>query len=332
MCDSVYDYTLIACALPTTFFCAGGPIPTDIATAVSQAQAAHNAAMAAMHAHSFAAVEALPDTQGTAAAAAAAKTPVGSVAAAASHLAAEAAAGVAAADAGAGLAAAAAQAVKDKEDCQEASSPKNMLPHHADRQTNDMGLGQHPSNMGLGQHPSNMGLGQHPSNMGLGQHPSNMGLGQPPSNMGLGQHPSNMQKRQHQHGDSWQEEEEVQNPFPLPRSAEMQPGTKAKTEQAQQQAEEEGPSAQQAEEERTPAQQAEDGDRSIPDLGEEEEHRTSLDQACGTNQFCVGQDRQHATESTCNALLQQQLNRIRQSAVMLPEPAEVLVTDLIDHR
>ncbi len=316
MCDSVYDYTLIACALPTTFFCAGGPIPTDIATAVSQAQAAHNAAMAAMHAHSFAAVEAPPDTQGTAAAAAAAaaKTPVDSVAAAASHLAAEAAAGVAAADAGAGLAAAAAQAVKDKEDCQEASSPKNMLPHHADRQTNDMGLGQHPSNMGLGQHPSNMGLGQHPSNVGLGQPPSNM------------------QGRQHQHGDSWQEEEEVQNPFPLPRSAEMQPGTKAKTEQAQQQAEEEGPSAQQAEEERTPAQQAEDGDRSIPDLGEEEEHRTSLDQACGTNQFCVSQDRQHATESTCNALLQQQLNRIRQSAVMLPEPAEVLVTDLIDHR
>ena len=36
--------------------------------------------------------------------------------------------------------------------------------------------------------------------------------------------------------------------------------------------------------------------------------------------------------SDYDALLQQQLDRIRQSAVMLSEPAEVLVTDLIDHR
>jgi len=112
----------------------------------------------------------------------------------------------------------------------------------------------------------------------------------------------------------------------------MQPEIKAETEQAQQQAEEEGTSAQQAEEEGASAQQAEAGDRNIPELGEEEEYRTPLDQDHGTKQFCVGQDRQHATETTCNALLQQQLDRIRQSAVMLPEPAEVLVTDLIDHR
>jgi hypothetical protein len=112
----------------------------------------------------------------------------------------------------------------------------------------------------------------------------------------------------------------------------MQPGMKAETEQAQQLAEEEGPSAQQAEEEGASAQQAEAGDRNIPELGEEEEYRTPLDQAHVTNQFCVAQDRQHTTEATCDALLQQQLSRIRQSAVMLPEPAEVLVTDLIDHR
>ncbi len=139
--------------------------------------------------------------------------------------------------------------------------------------------------------------------------------------MGLGWHPSDMQGQQHQHGNRWQDEEEVQNTF-LPRVTEMQPGIKAETEQVQQQAEKEA----------TSAQQVEDGDRSTPELGEEEEYRTCLDQARGTNQFCVGQDRQHATETTCNALLQQQLKRIRQSAVMLPEPAEVLVTDLIDHR
>jgi len=240
--------------------------------------------MAAMHAHGFAAIEASPDTQGTAAAAAA-KTPVDSAAAAAIHLAAEAAVAVAAesavavaaADAGAGVAAyAAAQTVRDKAVCQEACSHKNKSPHHAD---------------------------------------------QPMNQMGLGWHPSKMQGRQHQHGDTWQDEEEVQNTF-LPRIAEMQPGIKVETEHAQQQ----------AEEEKTPAQQGEGGDRSIPALGEEKEYGMSLDQAHGTNQFCVGQDRQHTTDSTCNALLQQQLHRIRQSAVMLPEPAEVLVTDLIDHR
>ncbi len=242
--------------------------------------------MAAMHAHSFAAIEAPPDTQGTAAVAA--KTPVGSVAAAASHLAAEAAVAVAAADAAAELAADAAdQAVSDKTAGQEACSPKNKSPHHAEQMVDQMGLGRHPSNV---------------------------------------------QGHQHQHGDGWQDEEEVPNPFPLPRSAEMQPEIKAETEQAQQQAEEEGTSAQQAEEEGASAQQAEAGDRNIPELGEEEEYRTPLDQDHGTKQFCVGQDRQHATETTCNALLQQQLDRIRQSAVMLPEPAEVLVTDLIDHR
>ena len=291
------------CALPTILGCAGGPTPTDIATAVSQAQAAHNAAMTAMHAHSFAAIEAPPDTQGTAAAAAAAaaaavKTPVDSAGAAASHLAAEAAVDVAAADAGAGLAAEAAvavaaadaaaglaadaadQAVRDKAAGQEACSPTNKSPHHAD-QLVDQGPGR-----------------------------------------GLGWHPSNMQGRQHQHGNSWQDEEEAQTPFPLPRVAEVQPGINAETEKVQQQAEEEG----------TLAQQVEDGDRSIPALGEEEEYKTSLDQAHGSTHFCVAQDGQPTTETTCNALLQQQVDRIRQSAVMLPEPAEVLVTDLIDHR
>jgi len=273
------------CALPTILGCAGGPTPTDIATAVSQARAAHNAAMTAMHAHSFAAIEAPPDTQGTAAAAAAAaaavKTPVDSAGAAAIHLAAEAAVDVAAADAAAGLAADAAdQAVRDKAAGQEACSPTNKSPHHAD-QLVDQGLGR-----------------------------------------GLGWHPSNMQGRQHQHGNSWQDEEEAQTPFPLPRVAEVQPGINAKTEKVQQQAEEEG----------TLAQQVEDGDRSIPALGEEEEYKTSLDQAHGSTHFCVAQDRQPTTETTCSPLLQQQLDRIRQSAVMLPEPAEVLVTDLIDHR
>jgi hypothetical protein len=171
--------------------------------------------MAAMHAHGFAAIEASPDTQGTAAAAAA-KTPVDSAAAAAIHLAAEAAVAVAAesavavaaADAGAGVAAyAAAQTVRDKAVCQEACSHKNKSPHHAD---------------------------------------------QPMNQMGLGWHPSKMQGRQHQHGDTWQDEEEVQNTF-LPRIAEMQPGIKVDTEHAQQQ----------AEEEKTPAQQVEGGDRSI---------------------------------------------------------------------
>ena len=291
-------------------FFAGGPTATDIATAVLQAQAAHNAAMAAMHAHSFAAIEAPPDTQGAAeaadSAAAAAKTPVDPAAAPASHLAAEAAVDVAAADAGAGLAAEAAvavaaeaavavaaadaaaglaadaadQAVRDKAAGQEACSPKNKSPHHADQMV-DQGLGR-----------------------------------------GLGWHPSSMQGRQHQHGNSWQDEEEAQTPFPLPRVAEVQPGINAETEKVQQQAEEEG----------TLAQRVEDGDRSIPALGEEEEYRTSLDQAHGSNQFCVAQDRQPTTETTCNALLQQQVDRFRQSAVMLPEPAEVLVTDLIDHR
>lgn len=216
--------------------------------------------MAAMHVHSFAAVEASADTQGTAAAA---KTPA-------------AAAGVAAADAGAALVADAAdQAVGDRAAGQEACSPENKSHHHADQMVDRMGLGWHPSDM---------------------------------------------HACQHQHGDDWQDEEEVQNPFPLPRAAEIQPGIKPKTEQHQ------------AEEEKTPAQQVQDGDRSIPVLGEEEAYRTPLDQAHKTNEFCVGQDRQYATENTCNALLQQQLNRIRQSAVMLPEPAEVLVTDLIDHR
>ena len=42
--------------------------------------------------------------------------------------------------------------------------------------------------------------------------------------------------------------------------------------------------------------------------------------------------RSHATETDHTAMLQQQLDRIRQSAVMLPEPAEVLVSDLVDHR
>ena len=262
---------LVHCQL---FCSAGGLTPAAIATAVSQAQAAHNAAIAAMHAHSFAAIEAYPDSQGTAAAAA--KTPVDSAAAAASHLAAEAAASVAAADAGAVLAAdAAAQTVQDKAVCQEACTPKDMSPHHADQKIDQMGLGWHPLNM---------------------------------------------QGQQHQHGDKWLNEEQAQNTF-LPRIAEMQPGIKAETEQAQQ-AEEEGASA----------QQAEDADRSIPELGDEEEYRKSLDQAHGTNQICVGQDRLYTTETTCNALLQQQLDRIRQSAVMLPEPAEVLVTDLIDHR
>ena len=247
--------------------------------------------MAAMHAHSFAAIEAPPDTQDAAAAAAAAadKTPIDSAAAAASHLAAEAAVAVAAADPGAGLAAdAAAQArVSDIEDCQETCSPKNKLPDCADQQMDQKKQGWHPSNM---------------------------------------------KGRQHQHGEGWRDEEEVPIPIPLPRIAAMQPDNKAETEQAQQQAEEEGPSAQQAEEEGSSAQQAEDGDKTIPELHEEEEYRTPLDQAHGINQCCVGQDRQHATETTCNALLQQQLDRIRQSAVRLPEPAEVLVTDLIDHR
>ena len=139
--------------------------------------------------------------------------------------------------------------------------------------------------------------------------------------MGLGWRPSDMQARQHQHGDTRQDEEQNQNTS-LPRIAEMQPGIKAETAQA----------PQQAKEEKTSAPQVEDGDRSTPELSEEEECRTPLNEAHGTNQNCVSQDRQHATEATCNALLQQQLNRIRQSAVMLPEPAEVLVTDLIDHR
>ncbi|DBA90775.1 TPA: hypothetical protein ACH3X1_003982 [Trebouxia sp. C0004] len=258
------DRQLQACGIK------GGLTPTDIATAVSQAQAAHNAAMAAMHAHSFAAIEASTDTQGTAAAAAAAaavKTPVDSATAAGRHLAAEAAAGVAAADAGGGLAADAAdEAVSDKAAGQQACSPKNQSPHHADQKVDQMGLGWHPS------------------------------------------------KTQGQ-------EEEVQNPFPLPRIAEMQLGVKAETEQAQQK----------AEEEKMPAQQVEDGDRSIPALGLEEEYTTALDQAHGTTHFGVGQDRQHTTKTTCKALLQQQLHRIRQSAVVLSEPAEVLVTDLIDH-
>ena len=178
--------------------------------------------MAAMHAHSFAAIEPSPDTQGNtaAAAAAAAKAPVDSAAAAASHLAAEAAAGVAAAEAGAGLAAdAVARPVWDKAVCLEACSPKNKSPHHADQKMDQMGLGWRPSDM---------------------------------------------QAHQHQHGDIWQDEEEVQNPFPLPRVAEMQPGIKAQTEQAQEQ----------TEEEETSAQQAEDGDRSIPELGEEEKYST----------------------------------------------------------
>ncbi|KAL0046712.1 hypothetical protein WJX82_008116 [Trebouxia sp. C0006] len=59
-------------------------------------------------------------------------------------------------------------------------------------------------------------------------------------------------------------------------------------------------------------------------------------QACGikggpTPTDIATADRQPTTETTCSALLQQQVDRIRQSAVMLPEPAEVLVTDLIDH-
>ena len=43
--------------------CAGGPTPTDISTALADAEAAHDAAKASLHAHKFVAIEAMPSVQ-----------------------------------------------------------------------------------------------------------------------------------------------------------------------------------------------------------------------------------------------------------------------------
>ena len=56
---------------------------------------------------------------------------------------------------------------------------------------------------------------------------------------------------------------------------------------------------------------------------------TSLNGSTGSNSKIQGAA---ATEVDMDRMLALQLQRIRQSAVMLPEPAEVLVTDLLDHR